>query len=91
MYVSTVYRYTYLTVNNIIHFVVADYDKALQKLKQAELTSDLGTDIEELTRKRKPVPRKRLYVEDSDSSVEGELPRPPKIICAIPTSSVLSN
>jgi len=42
--------------------LTASYDKARQKLQQAEMTSDLATDAEEETPKKR---QKRLVIIDS--------------------------
>lgn len=63
---------------------IDDYGRAIKKLKQAEVCSDVQTDIEEQPLgKRKSVRPKRIA---SDSSSEGDvdevrhLPLPPKVL-----------
>lgn len=65
-----------------MYCITDDYDKARQKLKVAEVTSDLNSDIEESNMRRK-INKPRRVLESSEE--EGEEPkskfeRPPKVI-----------
>lgn len=61
-----------------IFYTTDDYDKARQKLKQAELTSDLNTDTDE-SKNRKRLRPKKLLDSSSDEEEVSKFQRPPKV------------
>lgn len=58
-------------------YLLDDFNKATQKLRQAEDTSDLQSDAE--TQQRRRIKTKKMSLSSSDEEIIETLERPPKI------------
>lgn len=57
-----------------------DFEKATKKLKLAEVTSDLGSEIEDPIKRKSKRPKRFLLSSSDEENDESQYDRPPKIL-----------